>query len=402
MEILIVIGLIWFVSSLFSGGSRDYSYANSYSNDAPQLATLSIRKVPGNDNGNWYSVKLKGYFPFNYDSSYNFVASLVDTTDGIENAHPVLSFFPEIQEENTPAFQFIRPDVYIPAYGGWEEYTEITRIPVDLISPPKKGKRKLTLVLRLYPTYTDINDIEYGFGGESASYQLDKDFSFTFDQPGYEERIENKDTIVKYSIELAISMANIDGNYDNAEKKVIDEWIEDKSKFFNEDIKDWEPDIELKELYLRSYNDAVAEVDQGNLAVSGILKNFVEIADEQSKHDLIDLCYKVLAADGDMGSEERNLIKVISDELDIHQDLLQGIKDEHMLSLSIAEKHHTDEDVNSLLGLDSSMTRGEKIDKLRDDFAKWNSRLNVVSTQDEKANAQEMIDLISKELKKLR
>ena len=52
MEILIVIGLIWFVSSLFSGGSRDYSYANSYSNDAPQLATLSIRKVPGNDNGN--------------------------------------------------------------------------------------------------------------------------------------------------------------------------------------------------------------------------------------------------------------------------------------------------------------------------------------------------------------
>ena len=86
------------------------------------------------------------------------------------------------------------------------------------------------------------------------------------------------------------------------------------------------------------------------MAVSGILKNFVEIADEQSKHDLIDLCYKVLAADGDMGSEEMNLIKVISDELDIHQDLLQGIKDEHMLSLSIAEKHHTDEDVNSLLG----------------------------------------------------
>ena len=40
-------------------------------------------------------------------------------------------------------------------------------------------------------------------------------------------------------------MANIDGNYDNAEK--VDEWIEDKSKFFNEDIKDWEPDIELKD-----------------------------------------------------------------------------------------------------------------------------------------------------------
>jgi len=103
-----------------------------------------------------------------------------------------------------------------------------------------------------------------------------------------------------------------------------------------------------------------------------------------------------------MGAEERNLIKVISDELDLHQDFIQGIKDEHMLSLSIAEKDHSEEDIDSILGIDPSMSRGDKIDKLRNDFSKWNSRLNVVSTQEEKANAQEMIDLISKELKKLR
>ena len=197
-------------------------------------------------------------------------------------------------------------------------------------------------------------------------------------------------------------MANVDGTYDSKEKEVIDEWIKDKSKVFNESIKDWESDRELEDLYLKSYEDAKEEIKDGNLPISEILKNFVEIADEQSKHDLLDLCYKVLGADGDMGAEERNLIKVISDELDLHQDLIQGIKDENMLSLSIAEKDHSEEDIDSILGIDPSMSRGDKIDKLRNDFSKWNSRLNVVSTQEEKANAQEMIDLISKELKKLR
>ena len=199
-----------FFSKLLFGVDFDSGYANSNLD----WAKLSIRKAPQSEDGNFYIVKLKGYFPFTYDASYNFVMSMVDTTDGIENAHPILSFYPEIQEENSACFQFIRPDVFIPAGGGWEEATEVVRIPVDLLSPPKKGKRKLSLIVRLYTTYSDINDINYGFGGESAVYELHKDFFHTFDQPGYEERIINKDKIVKYSIELAMSMANIDGTYD--------------------------------------------------------------------------------------------------------------------------------------------------------------------------------------------
>ena len=55
-----------------------------------------------------------------------------------------------------------------------------------------------------------------------------------------------------------------------------------------------------------------------------------------------------------------------------------------------------------ILGITNEMSRGEKIHKLKEDFSKWNSRLNVVSSQEEKDNAQAMIDLISKELTKLR
>ena len=63
------------------------------------------------------------------------------------------------------------------------------------------------------------------------------------------------------------------------------------------------------------------------------------------------------------------------------------------LHASIAEKEHSEEDIDSLLGIDSSMSRGEKIDKLRNDFNKWNSRLNVVATQEEKSNAHEKDDM---------
>ena len=103
-----------------------------------------------------------------------------------------------------------------------------------------------------------------------------------------------------------------------------------------------------------------------------------------------------------MDREESNLIKFIADELEIQQEELLAMQDQYIISMSITEKSHTEEDINSILGITNEMSRGEKIHKLKEDFSKWNSRLNVVSSQEEKDNAQAMIDLISKELTKLR
>ena len=103
-----------------------------------------------------------------------------------------------------------------------------------------------------------------------------------------------------------------------------------------------------------------------------------------------------------MDDEEKNLIKIISDELGIKHEDLENLKDQSVLSLSISDKDHSSDEINDLLGISDSMSKGQKIEKLRGDFNKWNSRLNVISDQNEKRNAQEMIDLISKELKNLR
>ena len=80
MELLFFLLIIWVVRAVFGGGSNNYNYSSntsSYSNTEPSLATLSIRKSPSSDEGNWYIVKLKGYFPLAYDANYNFVCSLL-------------------------------------------------------------------------------------------------------------------------------------------------------------------------------------------------------------------------------------------------------------------------------------------------------------------------------------
>ncbi len=402
MEIIIIVIIVFWIIGKFADSSEsNYSYDNS-STSYPSNPTLSIRKSQDEREGRWYVVKLRGFFPFKVDGSYNFVYSLLDTTDGDDNAHPAFTFVPQLQEDDNMAFQFVNEGVYIPAYGGWEDYTQAFQIPVDLLSLAKKGKRRLTLILRIYPQYVNTFDINFGFGGESAIFHLTKDFTFDYQNPGYEEISENKENIVKYSIELAISMANIDGNYDNQEKEIIKEWITQNSKTFNEDLKEWQHDSELIEIFEEAYEHALQEIVNQNLPISEILNNLKQIADTKSKHDAIDLCYKVLAADGNMDREESNLIKFIADELEIQQEELLAMQDQYIISMSITEKSHTEEDINSILGITNEMSRGEKIHKLKEDFSKWNSRLNVVSSQEEKDNAQAMIDLISKELTKLR
>ena len=82
-----------------------------------------------------------------------------------------------------------------------------------------------------------------------------------------------KKKIVKYSIELAISMANIDGNYDNQEKEIIKEWITQNSKTFNEDLKEWQHDSELIEIFEEAYENALQEIVNQNLPISEILNN---------------------------------------------------------------------------------------------------------------------------------
>lgn len=398
MEVIFfLIFIIWVFRGAFTGGTTP-TYANS---NALALPELKIKKAKNFEENKMYQLQLKGFFPFYSDNNYNFVISIFDETEGLDNLKPIFSYIPEISETKTLAYQMVIQDVYIPAMGGFENFTDFGRIPVELLSPPKKGKKKLLVLVRVFSTHVEP-DIEFGFGGESSVYEISTNFRYEFSEPGYMDKIENQDKIITTSIELALSMAHSDGNLDKSEIKIIKDWIKEKSKKFNPETETFVEDDELIKLFEESFNVATEEIKKGNLSTSIILSTIVEIADEKSKHDVVELCYKVLSADGHMDSQEKNLIKIISDELNIKHGDLQNLKDQSILNLSISENEHSSDSVDDLLGINDGMSRGQKIQKLKDDFNKWNERLNILSNQDEKRNAQDMIDLISKELKKLR
>ena len=59
-----------------------------------------------------------------------------------------------------------------------------------------------------------------------------------------------------------------------------------------------------------------------------------------------------------------------------------------------------DADIDTLLGIDPSLSKKEKCKKITKEYAKWNSRLNSLAEGKQKENAQRMLELIPKARKK--
>ena len=104
-----------------------------------------------------------------------------------------------------------------------------------------------------------------------------------------------------------------------------------------------------------------------------------------------------MAADGVVDEREMKVIHKVADSLGIDSKELEKIRDKQIVKL---QTKADDVDIDSLLGIDSSSGKTEKCKKLKNEFIKWNSRLNSLPEGEEKDNAQQMLDLIGKARKK--
>ena len=143
--------------------------------------------------------------------------------------------------------------------------------------------------------------------------------------------------------------------------------------------------------------EAYSLAKSGNLILSEVCSELNEYADNTLKYEALELLHKVMAADEVVDPREMKIIHNVAEALGIDSNELEKIRDKQIVKLQTK----ADDDVlESLLDLDPSKATTVICEKLKNEFIKWNSRLNSLPEGEEKDNAQQMLDLIGKARKK--
>ena len=328
-------------------------------------------------------IEARGLIPVNRSRNIAFVTSVLDATDG--DPKPILCHYEDFQEDQTFAYQARSDFGAVQINQGFLDWVRVGVLLPDLLDPPKSGKRKLTILIRLIDT-DDPDDIHLGFGS-SQIWGSALDYEYEFEGKGYEEVSEDRDRANALALQLGVAVAMADGTLHDKEGEVLNRWVLRKVAPFSESRQE-----ELKEQFNSAMKDAYEQAIRSELSLSEITSKLREIDEKQVNLDAVELGYEIMSADGKADKEELEIIKKISDVLGIDPEEQEKFKDQHILKVDASLSK--DESPEALVGLDRSWPRDKICAHLTEQFQKWNGRLNILDEGPERDQAQRMIDII--------
>ena len=275
------------------------------------------------------AIEVKGLFPVNMTRQVAFFTSIFDETSG--ELEPVLSAIEMYQEPDSTVYQHsikVGQEVF-PGHG-FGHWTQAGRIIPNILQPPVGGARRLSAILRL----VDMDDmplIRHGSHDPDNTgilWQAVLKFAFTFVEKGYEEAAEHRDRARALSVRIGMAVAMADGTLDKSECETLKEWILKSISPYADEKRE-----HLKALYNGAMRDAHSLAKNGELRLSEITRELNEIAEQATKYETVELCFKVLAADGVVHPEELKVINKVADALDLDFDQIEKMRDQTIISL---------------------------------------------------------------------
>ena len=209
-----------------------------------------------------------------------------------------------------------------------------------------------------------------------------------------QEMLETREKLMTLTMELAMSMALIDGTIDKSEIKEVKKWAESKTYYFDGERR--VQNQELMDVYNAALETALDDVEKGKVTTSNIIKEINRLGDRGTKYDAIELAYKVLSADQKFDKEESRLIDIIAEDFDLDPQKIDLIRDAHLLTVEVDAATSSE-----ILDIEDGWSKSQKEDYLKKEFIKWNNRLSALSNQNEKENAQKVLNLIATEMSSL-
>ena len=326
----------------------------------------------------------RGLIPNSKPMNVRFVTSVFDVTD--DTLKPVMSHYDDFQESQTFAYQATMDVGQVGANQGFTDWVRVGVVFPDILDTPQGGKRNLKFVLRVIDADNPAF-IRLGFCMESDVWTDDLDYEYQYDRKGYEEASEDREQANLLGLQLGVAVAMADGSLHENEGAVLKKWIVKKIAPFSE-----ERQAELKDKFNVAMGEAYELAKEGSLSLSDVTRQMKELGETECSLDALELGYEVLSADGKADKEELETIKKIADALGIDPEEQERYKDQHILKVDSSPS--SVDSPEALVGMDPSWNQERIAAHLRDQFQKWNGRLNILEEGSDRDQAQRMIDVI--------
>ena len=362
----------------------------SFKGMVPLEARLSDKRLTeGNADTLLKEIYVRGLFPVRrHNCRTAFVVSIFDKTDA--ETLPVISILDSFQEPNNVVFQHTAELPPVSPNQGFVKWERVSGLIPDLLQPPYSGERTLLVVLRLIEL-DNPPVITHGYASDDTGILWQSALTFThiFKDKGYKEASENRDEAQALSVKVAVAVAMSDGSFDDREGEVIANWIRRAIEPFEGERRDT-----LRENYNNALREAYDEARNGDLLLSNLTTKLNEIGEVKVKYDAIELCFEVMAADGEADPKEMRTIRKIGEALELNLDELDAMRDQKIVGL---DSHvSSDDNIEELLGIEADWDAAKVNSHLRSEFNKWNNRLNALPEGPERESAQSMLNLIAK------
>jgi len=319
---------------------------------------------------------------------------LVDSRsiDILKNVYTAVEQF---SEKSSGMYLHQRNSGLISTNSGFIDWAEIGVVIPEILIPPFGGKQELVAVVqilegKLNKRLDNYNDV---INNKRVLWQTRLNFSYFFPDKGYKELKEEQQKLGPLIAQLAVAVALSDGTFHETEGNIIKKWM--TRKVSQEDSSERE---EYKKIYNSAFRLGYKLIKEGTLTVNQIISEINEFDNESSKYEALELCYRIIGADGEGDAKEFELINKISSLLKLDNAEVERLRDLTLMNLKIDIQ--ADVSIEEILGINTTWDN-EKIKKyLIKEFSKWNNRLNSAAEGDEKEQIQQRIDMISEARKK--
>lgn len=335
----------------------------------------------------------RGLLPLKRKQKIKFITSVLDETDG--ETKVVWSSIDSFQEPTTIIFQNSIEAGWIGADQGFVSLVRVGVVIPEILTPPRGGNRKLLILLRIVDDSIP-NKIEFGYHQKDDPAVLGVytvSTNYFFDGKGYEDTAEDREQTIAATIQAAVFVASIDEEIQDEEAEVISDWMKKTVDSYQGARRD-----RIKKVCNDAFELAIDISNEGELSLSDASKILNFKASDNEKYQAIELCYEVIAADGVADPEEIKQVDLLAKSLSLDLAELARLKDAKVVSVTAANADT--QSLEAYLGIDPSWDQAEVRRYLRQEFAKWNGRINTLTDETERVSAQKMLDAIAEARKK--
>jgi len=187
------------------------------------------------------------------------------------------------------------------------------------------------------------------------------------------------------SIKLGVAVAMSDGTFHPKEAEVIKEWIKTRIPSNSEERK------KLKGRYNYALKTSFNQAKDNKLNFNKLLSDLRSLNNSKYEEDLLELCYKIMAADNVIDVRETEIIDVIKTSLNNIDEKIIAFLDKTYL---VNRKINVDNTLLESINIDPNESVDEIKELLTIEFQKWNNRLTSVSF-DKRNEIQVRLDKIA-------